>query len=285
MPDNVSPEKEYQLVVHFHGSLVDSNYSNSVEVIKNEFENGRWIFDEEVNNSCIFLCPVIPREDEVKLSNGLEVDPQSMFPGCLHNLCKVEYPHLYSPHMVAKEIIAKFLKQFNANYKIKEKALLFGVSAGGSFASRFAFMYPEMVHSFVSFLSPELVIPKYEYKDLDLNFPFGLSVSNDYETVNIHEPDIDKYIKIPKMLVVDTNDENVGKNDHLYWEFDKNFYERFTKIFGKKYHERAYSIFNLLTKEFNDQIELLITSHEGHTIDDKVFDSVVTRFIKRALNG
>lgn len=63
-PDTFDPDKEYQLIFYFHGSLNESNKEN-ISRIYTEYETGRWIFSQKVNESCIFVTPVICRGNEV----------------------------------------------------------------------------------------------------------------------------------------------------------------------------------------------------------------------------
>lgn len=277
-PEELSDE-EHQVVITFHGS----NGGSAEELEKDihrEFELGRWKFSENIRNKTIFVAPLIFRGDEY-LSNGMDVDPQRMSRATLLELCKKEYPNLYAPHLEIKKIIDDAFATLKDKYKLKPKVILIGLSAGGQFAINFGIMYPEIIESILSFLNVNMFIPEKSYEGASLPFPFGLDGLNECPAVEVDQSKIEQYLKIPKLVLTDSNEP--GKSDSLPWDVDQKFYDEYIKVFGKPLHERAINISNLLNSKYQDNIELVVTSGNGHNILDEDFDRYIEKYASKAL--
>lgn len=267
-----------RLVLCLHGSLT-GDYEECVEEIHQEYINGRWRFNDDIAKNAIYLTPVIPRlNDEQKLSNGLEVDPQSMFRGSIHQLCHKEYPDMYSPHLKVKDVIEEVLSKYS---EVNMKVMIVGISAGGAFASRFAFIFPGLVDAYISFLSVDLVLPLESADDLVLPFPFGLGELEDCPDIHINRGSFGEYFEIPKLFLIDTDDDRVNERDSLYWEIDKSFYDMYSKRYGVKPYERASALVAATVRDYNDNAELVITSGNGHSVKDDEFDSFIIKYLHK----
>lgn len=89
---------------------------------------------------------------------------------------------------------------------VKEKVLMTGFSASGSFVNRFAFLHPDKLQAIAAGgLNGILMLPKKKMNDLPLNYPLGI---NDLEEITGKKADLKTYKELPQFLFMGAIDDN-----------------------------------------------------------------------------
>lgn len=89
---------------------------------------------------------------------------------------------------------------------VKEKVLMSGFSASGSFVNRFLFLHPEMIKAAAAGgLNGILMLPKKEMNARKLNYPLG---TNDLKEITGKEVNPEEYKKVPQFIFMGELDDN-----------------------------------------------------------------------------
>lgn len=114
----------------------------------------------------------------------------------------------------AKKILA------NHSVKIKDKVILTGFSASGSFVNRFSMLHPESLQLVVAGgLNGILMLPVDKISDEKLNYPLGI---NDFKNITGTDFNKTKWASLPQFLFMGENDTNDAvKYDDAYSDVER----------------------------------------------------------------
>lgn len=215
-----------------------------------------------------FLVPVFPRPaKEWKIyTHAFDRDAAKINSGDMNRLDL----QLIAMIENAKKVLKKY------NITVKEKILMNGFSASGTFANRFTSIHPQLVAGIAcGGINAIPILPISELQETELKYPLGTS---DFKLLFGIKFNLGEFQKVPQFIYMGQND----KNDAVL--FDDGYSESERKI-----------IFNLLGKvmipdRFNKCESVYIQNKVnstfkvyhgiGHETDKQVFDDVVEFFTK-----
>jgi len=199
LPKNIDPSKKYLILITGpNGDLQTEKYSETIGVYSGVFERKIWKYGDL---DYILLCPIIPRTHEFW---------PIYFPAKAYK----DYPRYYAAPDLKVLRILEALQDMLAEQGIKTypKVFIEGFSAGAIFATRMAFLHPEMVYAIAAGAGGCLNLPLSEYKGTQLPYPLGAS---DYCTLFGKPFDFASYKSVCQYLYIGVWDF-IQSNSILY---------------------------------------------------------------------
>lgn len=215
-----------------------------------------------------FLVPVFPRpaKDWKIYTHAFDRDAANINSGDMKRLDL----QLIAMIENAREVLKKH------GINVKEKFLMNGFSASGTFANRFTSIHPQLVAGIAcGGINAIAILPVSELQETELKYPLGTS---DFELLFGIKFNVDAFQKVPQFIYMGQNDDNDAAL------FDDGYSE-----------EERIIIFNLLGKvmipdRFNKCESVYIQNKVnstfkvyqgiGHETDKQVFDDVIDFFTK-----
>lgn len=170
----------------------------------------------------------------------------------------------------AKEVLKK------NNITVKEKILMNGFSASGTFANRFTLIHPELVAGTAcGGINAISIFPLSNLKETELNYPIG---TNDFEQLFGVKFNLEEFRKVPQFIYMGKNDNN----DAVL--FDDGYSESERKIIfdllGKTMIPDRFSKCESIYIQSKVNSTFKVYQGIGHETDKQVFDDVVDFFTK-----
>jgi hypothetical protein len=163
---------------------------------------------------------------------------------------------------------------------LKEKVLMNGFSASGTFANRFALIHPDRVAALATGgINAITILPIKSLEKRSLNYPIGI---NDFEKIFGYKPNLKIYKKIPQLIYMGEKDNNdaVLSDDAYSPEERQLIFETLGKEMIPRRWDKCKSI--LEAKHINANFKLF--AEIGHGTNKKIH-SEITEFFKNAMKG
>lgn len=226
-------------------------------------------------NRIAFLTPVLP----CTRMNGINYDAQMFTRATMieNGNCPEYY---WRPDIEILKMLRQVGVSFREhNYKIADKIILAGGSAGGALVNRFAILYPDIVRAVAIMLAgdsyPDSVIGGQR-----VGYPFGTA---DIELIDGQRFSIDDYKRIRHFVFAGTQDIEPKYNSLSHdLNGDLQLIERLRPILGDNQLEMARRYVRRL-KELGIDVTYLERDDLHHQVDSGVFWEL-SRFIDKALS-
>lgn len=226
-------------------------------------------------NHIAFLTPVLPRTR----INMINYDAQMFTRATMikNGNCPEYY---WRPDIEILKMLRQVGVSFREhNYKIADKIILAGGSAGGALVNRFAILYPDIVRAVAIMLAgdsyPDSVIGGQR-----VGYPFGTA---DIELIDGQRFSIDDYRRILHFVFAGTQDTDTKYNSLSHdLNGDRILIERLQPILGKTQLEMARKYVNRL-KELGIDVTYIERTDLHHQVDSGVFWEL-SRFIDQSLS-
>jgi len=170
----------------------------------------------------------------------------------------------------AKKILA------NQSIKIKDKVILTGFSASGSFANRFSMLHPESLQLVVAGgLNGVLMLPINNISEEQLNYPLGV---NDFNSITGIDFNSAEWASLPQFLFMGENDTNdaVQFDDAYSDEERKTIYS----VLGQKMQPERWTKCQSIYKENNANVVFKTYENIGHGTNLKIHNDILSFVIE-----
>lgn len=269
IPDNVSTNESIPLVVEPNNSgFADDNLQKHIEKTKRiatrDFYLGNYVA-QKLNIP--LLVPVFPRSKvEWKIyTHALDRDVMSQKGNSIERIDLQIIEMFNDARLILK----------NKSIYVKDKFLLTGFSASGTFANRFTVIHPDKVLAVAAGgVNGLLMLPVDSLEGMKLEYPLGTGDMNDLLNTGFQK---ELFIKTPQfyfMGELDLNDAVPYEDAYSQTEREKIF-----RLLGNDMHKERW--INCQNIYFNNHVQATIKTYKdvGHEQPEIIKDEVVDFFV------
>lgn len=274
IPNNISPEKDVFIIVEPNNSgFADDNIEKHIEkaerIASKDFYLGNY---GAINLGLPLIVPVFPRpKTEWKIyTHALDRDVMLQKENPLERL-DVQLIEMFND---ARSILK--IKHI----KTKEKFLMTGFSASGTFANRFTLIHPEKVYAAAAGgVNGLLMLPLDSLQNNKLQYPIGTGDMAEILSKNFQK---EIFLNIPQFYFMGENDNN----DAIQYEdgYSKTERSLINKLFGKNMLKERW----IFSKNIyiNQRANVIIKTYKntGHEQTLEIKNDVV-KFFKETIDG
>jgi len=254
-PDDFSnDETVYPIVLWGHGSYSKMKYAHIIErTTMDEFE---YIAEFCNKYKAIAVMPALPRDDGTRTTPPLDTQILSRFT-MIHNFSDF----YYRPDLEILEFLDNLKNTLKAKgYKIKDKYVAGGVSAGASLAERISFLHPVKFSSMAILCAGVFMYPLENIGGINLPYPFGIYDLN--EIPNEFKKELFDSLRI-YLYVGELETDHA--HDSLRYEtaYEENLSEKIEKVCGDNPYARTL-LYNEFIKRNGNEVKLKIGKGVAH---------------------
>lgn len=198
IPDTLKqPDDSFLLVEGNNTGFVDDSHEKHVEAAYHTIGSGQaHYFAKDLGVPLLIPCFDRPETDWELYTHALDRDTLLNHEGSLNRIDR----QLIAMITDARAVLAE------KNIKVKDKVLLNGFSASGSFANRFTCLYPELVAGVAAGgVNGMAILPLEQWNDRKLIYPVGVS---DLMEVAGLKFNLLEFALVPQYYYMGGNDEN-----------------------------------------------------------------------------
>jgi len=268
MPDKMAQEGELRLIVEPNNSgFVDDDLQKHIEKAKRtatlDYYLGNYVARKL---KYPLLVPVFPRSTtNWKIyTHALDRDVMAQKG---NDLERIDQQLLAMVEDARKKLI-------NQGYNIKNKFLMTGFSASGTFVNRFTLIHPDRVFAVAAGgLNGLLALPIGEMKGSRLNYPLG---TYDFQEFLGKEFDSIAFKNTPQYLFMGENDEN----DAIPYDdgYDENERKLVYELLGEEMQPKRWNACREIYRNLNINATIKTYQEIGHEHPENVKDDVVEFF-------
>ncbi len=161
-------------------------------------------------------------------------------------------------------------------YTLKEKFMMTGFSASGTFANRFALLHPQQLKAVATGGTNALVIlPVKELQGQTLNYPLGMA---DVAQLTGRPVDVKAFRELPQLLYMGALDDNdAAAFDDAYSAEER---VQIYNLMGKKLVPERWTFMQKIYGQNGVKAEFRTYHHMGHGTDEKINNDLVEFFRK-----
>lgn len=198
IPDTLKQSDDSFLLVEGNNTgFVDDSHEKHAEAAHHTISSGQaHYFAKDLGVPLLIPCFDRPETDWELYTHALDRDTLLNHEGSLNRIDR----QLIAMITDARAVLA------DKNIKVKDKILLNGFSASGSFANRFTCLYPELVAGVAAGgINGMAILPMEHWNDRELIYPVGVS---DLLEVADLKFNLQEFASVPQYYYMGGNDEN-----------------------------------------------------------------------------
>ncbi len=161
------------------------------------------------------------------------------------------------------------------NVFVREKVLMNGFSASGSFVNRFTALHPQVVQATAAGgINCMPILPTEQWASMDLIYPIGIS---DISEIADIEFNINDYKAVPQFIYMGSEDENdTLPYDDAFGEKERQLILDLLGSDMKERWEKSEDIY----KQLDISAEMVMYDGVGHMTNDEIIDDIIRFFQK-----
>lgn len=159
----------------------------------------------------------------------------------------------------------------DAGYSVASTVHMQGFSASAQFASRFAFLYPQLINTLTLGGNGAYPLPKATHEGAELPYPLGTA---NYESITGRAFDRERWAQITQYIYVGREDQPSSGNESDYYSISHAYEERAVSVFGKNRVTERFPTTQTAYEAVNADATFRIYDGLGHETSDQTQNAI-----------